>query len=127
MTWKKIASIVGGVVLIISLITGIWAFDDRYAHSDDIKEIEQQTVDSFKDLKKQQTEEINKTRIEILEAKLELYQEIKKTVDKDFEVYRKLLDENPNDESIRKMYEELLKSKTIIDMKILTLNEKLGK
>lgn len=141
MTWKKIASIVGGVVLIISLITGIWAFDDRYAHSNDIKEVgndikevEQKTLKSFEDLKVQQKQEIIKqsqeieaTRIEIIRAKQEIYKDLKSSIDKDYETYKKLRDENPDDASIREMYDEILKDKILIDRKIIELNKELDK
>lgn len=53
MEWLKnnMKAIIGTMVLVLSLIGGVLAFDDRYATCKDLAKLEQQNVKTFQELK----------------------------------------------------------------------------
>lgn len=46
--WKKISTIVGSIILLITFIGGILTVDSRYAKSNDLKDVEIQTIQTLK-------------------------------------------------------------------------------
>jgi len=90
---RKILRILGGMVLIITFITGVWFIDDRYVDAG-----EQQTM----------KEQIN-LRIDTYE-----YRELTKQ----YYELKKLIRENPNSEELKEQLKEVEKERTELRKRI---------
>ena len=75
---KKIWALIGGVVLVIGLITGIFTIDDRYAKGSDLSKLEKESVKTFQSFQQVQSQKLKgiKTSQELqyLQLKYELIQ-----------------------------------------------------
>jgi FtsZ-interacting cell division protein ZipA len=90
---KKILSIVGAVVLVISLITGVWLVDDRYVSAG----------------------ELRKTKQEIF---LKLDTAEYQAVTEQYYKFKSLSEHNPNDESLKRQVEKLEKERREVKERI---------
>jgi len=75
---KKIWALIGGVVLIIGLITGIFTIDDRYAKGSDLSKLEKESVKTFQSFQQVQTQELKgikaTQKLQYLQLQYELIQ-----------------------------------------------------
>ena len=110
--WK----IISGVVVIFSLLGGVWAFDDRYAK-------EEIVAQNLQQLQQQTTQTIKQVQLKI---QLQFYQMMYDNLTKEMFSYKRLLRENPNDPEIREEYERIIIERNRIKTKINELMEKIG-
>jgi hypothetical protein len=70
MEWIKnnIKGIIGTIILVLSLVGGILALDDRYATCKDLAKLEQQNIKTFQEFKQQ----MDRDRLEQRSLKWEL-------------------------------------------------------
>jgi hypothetical protein len=129
---EKIASIVGGAVLILSLITGIWTFDDRYAHSDDLKETKKFSEEGFNKVQRsldlgiqKQQQDINKQRIENVKTQMEILESLSDIINEDITRFEKLMESNPDNPQIVENYKNALKLKAKVDAQLIALGMRL--
>lgn len=68
-------SIITGLVVVLSLITGIWRFDDRYAKAEDLSNtktmMEKQTIQTFEAFQQKQETINNGLRLDLLNLEYE--------------------------------------------------------
>lgn len=79
---KKIMQIVGSIVVVISLITGVWMIDDRYVDAAEMK----------------QSQRMIYIKIDTQEYRVLTEQYYK---------YKRMVEMNPNDNQLRKQYNEI--------------------
>lgn len=105
---KNISKIIGSLVIIISLITGIFAIDARYARVSAVDKIEQQTVQSLEQFKKS------------LDARY-LYERYNELIDQKMRL--KIMKVNrPDDVDIKELLDQVNESLKNIKTKIDKLN-----
>ena len=72
---KKVLTIIGSISVVIAVITGIFAIDDRYAKGEDLKKLEQDSIKTFKDFQVLQQKQIKAVKqsqqIQYLQLKYE--------------------------------------------------------
>jgi outer membrane PBP1 activator LpoA protein len=90
----KIINILKIVVVIVSIIGGVWAFEDRYQTKANANEVQQQTVKTIDQLQ----QKIN------YDADVRLYDQL---IQRKF-LYKRLIKQNPNDQDLREEYQQIL-------------------
>lgn len=116
--------IVGGIVLIISLITGVWAVDDRYAKGEELKKTETKFSDKVKNTEVQLVQTLERFKSDIAQERLE--QRYINLTDQTYQ-YKALIRRDPKNKEIRDDYEAIEKErqrvKDILDNRRLQLKE----
>ena len=102
---KKLQIIIGILTIVGSIWGGIWAFSEKIATADDLKKLEQKTVDTFKVLQ-------DGMDIRFKQQQLILLQDRKYRV-------REELRKNPNDEAVKEDYDNVCKDISILESQIL--------
>jgi len=91
----KVTDILKIIVLVGAVIGAIWAVEDRYCTRVAAKEMEQQTLQTFKQFQQQMNENIDRQTLDRLMAE-------KRTLKRE-------LNQNPNDTDLQEEYQEVLK------------------
>jgi hypothetical protein len=100
----EIKTIIGSVVLGISLITGVFTIDSRYATSADLKKTEATIVKTLE-------------QFQINQERKNLEQRYVNITDRVYD-YKALIKKNPNDAELKEDYQNLLKEKEAIKSKL---------
>ena len=102
---KKIQMIVAGLTIIGLLWGGMWTFSSKIATADDLKRLEQKTVDTFKNLQDNMDTKFYQQQLTILQdRRYRIKDEMRK---------------NPNDPSLKQDYDAVNKSIADIESKLL--------
>jgi hypothetical protein len=99
MEWIKnnIKGIIGTIILVLSLVGGILALDDRYATCKDLAKLEQQNIKTFQEFKQQMDRDrLEQRYINLTDQALSLKILIKKY---------------PKDEDLKEDYDRVIKEK----------------
>jgi hypothetical protein len=104
-TYKRLQIGIAILSIIGAIWGGIWTFSDKIATADDLKRLEQKTVDTFKNLQDNIDTKFYQQQLTILQdRKYRIKDEMRK---------------NPNDESLKQDYEAVNKDISTIESKIL--------
>ncbi|RLD04110.1 MAG: hypothetical protein DRI65_11375 [Chloroflexota bacterium] len=90
---KKILSVVGSIVLVISLVTGVWLVDDRYVSADELKQTKQAIF-----------------------LKLDTAEQLALT--EQYYKFKGLSDQNPNDQSLRDQVRKIEVERAAVQLRI---------
>ena len=119
---KTVWTVITGLVVVLSLVGGIYKFDDRYAKAEDLKStrnnMEQRTVQTFESFQMKQQTVTDGLRLDILNIE---YERTKKELRNAKSELRK----HPNDVDIEMEIEELKQRIDYINDKRKALREKL--
>ena len=100
----SVRNIVGTVVLVISMITGIWLTDDRYTSATELKQSEKSVYMAM---------EQSKQKI-YLKMDMQEYRYLTEQYYK----YKKLVSENPNNRELRKQLEAIERERRAVKDRI---------
>ena len=119
---KTVWTVITGLVVVLSLVGGIYKFDDRYAKAEDLKStrnnMEQRTVQTFESFQMKQQTVTDGLRLDILNIE---YERTKKELRNAKSELRK----HPGDVDIEMEIEELKERIDYINNKRKALREKL--
>lgn len=101
---KKVITGLSVIATLLAIVGGIWAFENHYATSEDVKNLEVQLASA---LQNQQ-----------LKTDYKFYQFLYDKLQLDTFLMKKQMERNPNDNDLRLDYEELLKQKNDIKNKM---------
>jgi FtsZ-interacting cell division protein ZipA len=93
---NKILAIIGGMVLVISLMTGLWAIDDRYVSAEELQQVKKQIY---------------------LRLDTSDYQ----TLTEQYYKLKLLVEQHPNDPTLREQFERVCKEREKVKERIDTL------
>jgi len=110
------------VVAVFAILGGLWAFEDRYAKTEEVDELEIQVVQSLKQYNQQQTQ-IQQNYQHKNEYKF--YQFLYDKLGRDLLDIRRQLRRDPTDEFLRQDYTEAQRQRGLIKEKMDALMEKI--
>ena len=90
---NKILAVIGGMVLIISLMTGLWAIDDRYVSASELQQVKKQIY---------------------LRLDTSDYQ----TLTEQYYKLKLLVEQHPNDATLREQFERVCKERDRVKERI---------
>ena len=112
---KTIFSVLGALAAGFAVLGGLWAFEDRYAKSAEIVELEVQVVQSLQEYNIQQQKAINVIQ---LKQDYRFYQFLYDKLGNDLLEIRRLLRRNPEDQILRQDYVEVREERVKIKEKM---------
>lgn len=112
---KNIWKIITGLAVILGLLGGVYAIDDRYAKEElvaqSLEQFQQQTQQTYKQFQ--------------LKVQLQFYQIIYDNLTKEMFTYKRMMRENPDDQDIHEEYNRVMNERSKIMQKIQSLLEKI--
>ena len=104
-----LGKIIGGIVLVVSLITGIWAIDDRYATGEELKKTEVKFDNKVKKTEIKLVETLENFKQNQIQDQLE--QRYINLTDQLYQ-YKALITKNPNSPDLRKDFQNIETERT---------------
>lgn len=112
---KNIWKIITGIAIILGLMGGVYAIDDRYAK-------ERRVAQSLEQFQEQTQQSIKQLRIKV---QLQFYQMMYDSLTKDMISYKRMMRENPNNQDIKDEYNRIIDERNQIRIKINKLMEQI--
>jgi len=112
---KTIFSVVGAVAAGFAILGGLWAFEDRYAKSVEITELEVQVVQSLQEYNVQQQKAINVIQ---LKQDYRFYQFLYDKLGNDLLEIRRILRREPTDAILRQDYIDVQEQRNKVKAKM---------
>lgn len=110
---KNIWKLITGFAVILGLLGGVYAIDDRYAKektvTQSLQQFQEQTQKTYKQFQ--------------LKVQLQFYQMMYDNLTKEMFTYKRMIRENPNDQDIRDEYDRIVYERNQIKDKINKLME----
>ncbi len=122
LTRKTIFSIIGAVAACFAILGGLWAFEDRYAKSIEIVELEIQVVQSLKQYNIQQMEVQQRYEYK---NEYKFYQFMYDKLAQDLLEIRRQLRRDPTDAFLRQDYTDVTEQRKLVKAKMEKLMEKI--
>ena len=122
MTRKKFIGLLSVIATIFAVLGGFWGFEDRYAKSADVKELEVQVVKTLKEFSQQQMQ-IQQTYEYKNDYKFYQFQYDK--LGNDLINLRREMRTNPDDQLLKEDYNEVKHQRELLKQKMDSLLEKI--
>lgn len=122
MNKKTIVTSLGVIATILAILGGLWAFEDRYAKSAEVKELEVQVVESLQQFNEQQTKIIQTNEYK---NQYRFYQFLYDKLGQDLLEIRRILRRDPEDQILRQDYIDVQEQRKKVKDKMDQLLEKI--